>query len=215
MLSPAQLKSSLEAAVQYNKDLNEEAINFLAGRGISKEVADQYLLGTIVVPVAGHENYKGWLSIPYMTVMGHCVGFKFRRLDEGKPKYGAPLGQKGHLYNVSDIILTSEYIAVCEGELDTIVASAILGIPAVGVPGVQAWKSHFTRMFTGYGRVYVIGDNDLKDDGTNPGAEFSRMVAQEIGNATIVSLPAGMDLNDLYLAKGIEETKRTIGVPNV
>ena len=215
MLSPAQLKSSLEAAVQYNKDLNEEAINFLAGRGISKEVADQYLLGTIVVPVAGHENYKGWLSIPYLTVMGHCVGFKFRRLDEGKPKYGAPLGQKGHLYNVSDIILTSEYIAVCEGELDTIVASAILGIPAVGVPGVQAWKSHFTRMFTGYGRVYVIGDNDLKDDGSNPGAEFSRMVAQEIGNATIVSLPAGMDLNDLYLAKGIEETKRTIGVPNV
>lgn len=215
MLSPVQLKSSLEAAIQYNKDLSAEAINFLADRGISKEVADQYLLGTIVVPVAGHENYKGWLSIPYMTVMGHCVGFKFRRLDEGKPRYGAPLGQKGHLYNVSDIILSSEYIAICEGELDTIIASAILGMPAVGVPGVQAWKIHFNRMFTGYGRVYVIGDNDLKDDGTNPGAEFSRMVAQEIGNATIVSLPAGMDLNDLYLAKGIEETKRTIGVPNV
>ena len=215
MLSPVQLKSSLEAAIQYNKDLSAEAINFLADRGISKEVADQYLLGTIAVPVAGHENYKGWLSIPYMTVMGHCVGFKFRRLDEGKPRYGAPLGQKGHLYNVSDIILSSEYIAICEGELDTIIASAILGMPAVGVPGVQAWKAHFNRMFTGYGRVYVIGDNDLKDDGTNPGAEFSRMVAQEIGNATIVSLPAGMDLNDLYLAKGIEETKRTIGVPNV
>ena len=215
MLSPAQLKSSLEAAVQYNKDLNEEAINFLAGRGISKEVSDQYLLGTIVVPVAGHENYKGWLSIPYLTVMGRCVGFKFRRLDEGKPRYGAPLGQKGHLYNVSDIILTSEYIAICEGELDTIVTSAILGIPAVGVPGVQAWKSHFTRMFTGYGKVYIIGDNDLKEDGSNPGAEFSRMVAQEVINSTIVSLPAGMDLNDLYLAKGIEETKRTIGVPNV
>lgn len=215
MLSPVQLKSSLEAAIQYNKDLSAEAINFLADRGISKEVADQYLLGSIVLPVAGHENYKGWLSIPYLTVMGHCVGFKFRRLDEGKPKYGAPLGQKGHLYNVSDIILSSEYIAVCEGELDTIIASAILGMPAVGVPGVQAWKAHFNRMFTGYGRVYVIGDNDLKDDGTNPGAEFSRMVAQEIGNATIVSLPAGMDLNDLYLAKGIEETKRTIGVPNV
>ena len=215
MLSPVQLKSSLEAAIQYNKDLSEEGIKFLADRGISKEIADQYLLGTIAVPSAGHENYKGWLSIPYMTVMGYCVGFKFRRLDEGKPKYGAPLGQKCHLYNVSDIILTCEYRAICEGELDTIVASAILKIPAVGVPGVAAWKSHFTRMFTGYGRVYVIGDNDLKDDGTNPGAEFSRMVAQEIGNATIVSLPAGMDLNDLYLAKGIEETKRTIGVLNV
>jgi DNA primase len=166
-------------------------------------------------PFATHENYQGWLSIPYLTAMGHCVGFKFRRLDEGKPKYGAPLGQKGHLYNVSDIIISSEYIAICEGELDTIVASAILGIPAVGVPGVQAWKPHFTRMFSGYGRVYIVGDNDVKEDGSNPGAEFSRMVAQEVSNSTIVSLPAGMDLNDLYLAKGIEETKRTIGVPNV
>lgn len=147
--------------------------------------------------------------------MGYCVGFKFRRLDEGKPKYGAPTRQKSHLYNVSDIILSSEWIAICEGELDTIIASAILNIPAVGVPGVQAWKPHFTRMFTGYGKVYIIGDNDLKDDGTNPGAEFSRMVAQEVLNSSIVSLPAGMDLNDLYLAKGIDETKRIIGVPSV
>jgi hypothetical protein len=47
MLSPAQLKSSLEAAIQYNKDLSEEAVEFLAGRGISKDVADQYFLGYI------------------------------------------------------------------------------------------------------------------------------------------------------------------------
>ena len=215
MLSPEQLKSSLEAAVQYNKDLSEEAVAFLAGRGISKEIADKFLLGYIKEPAATHENYQGWLSIPYITVLGHCVGFKFRRLDDGKPKYGAPLGQKGHLYNVNDIVLTSEYIAVCEGELDTIICSAVLGIPAVGVPGVAAWKPHFTRMFTGYGKIYIIGDNDIKEDGSNPGAEFSRRVAQEIVNSTIVSLPAGLDLNDLYLAKGIEWTKQTIGVPNV
>jgi len=215
MLSPVQLKSSLEAAVQYNKDLSEEAVAFLAGRGISKEIADQYQLGYIKQPFATHENYQGWLSIPYITVLGHCVGFKFRRLDDGKPKYGAPLGQKGHLYNVTDITLTSEWMAICEGELDTIICSAVLGIPAVGVPGVAAWKPHFTKMFTGYGKVYIIGDNDIKEDGSNPGAEFSRRVAQEIVNSTIVSLPAGLDLNDLYLAKGIEWTKQTIGVPNV
>jgi DNA primase len=132
MLSPAQLKSSLEAAIQYNKDLSEEAVEFLAGRGISKDVADQYFLGYIKEPASGHEHYRGWLAIPYMTVMGHCVGFKFRRLDEGKPKYGAPLGQKGHLYNVSDIIISSEYIAICEGELDTIICSAVLGITSSG-----------------------------------------------------------------------------------
>jgi DNA primase len=147
--------------------------------------------------------------------MGYCVGFKFRRLDDNKPKYGSPLGQKSHLYNVSDIIVSSENIAVCEGELDTIIASAILSIPAVGVPGVAAWKPHFTRMFSGYGKVFIIGDNDIKDDGSNPGAEFSRMVAQQINNSIIVSLPAGMDLNDLYLSRGLDETKKIIGVSNV
>jgi phage/plasmid primase-like uncharacterized protein len=70
-------------------------------------------------------------------------------------------------------------------------------------------------MFSGYGQVFIIGDNDIKEDGSNPGAEFSRRVASEVMNSTIVSLPPGLDLNDLYLAKGIEETRRVIGVPNV
>ena len=215
MLSPVLLKSSLEAAKEYNLNLDEVAIKFLADRGISKEIADSFQLGVVTNLIPEHSNYRGWLSIPYITALGLCVGFKFRRLDDVKPKYGAPLGQKGHLYNVTDITLTSEWMAICEGELDTIICSAVLGIPAVGVPGVAAWKPHFTKMFTGYGKIYIIGDNDIKDDGTNPGAEFSRRVAQEVMNSSIVSLPAGLDLNDLYLAKGIEETKRTIGVPNV
>jgi len=215
MASNVQSKLLLEAAQQYAQAISPEALAVLEGRGISEETAGLFQLGTITNPINGHEMYEGWLSIPYITASGGCVGFKFRRLDDGKPKYGAPLGQKGHLYNVSDIIVSSEYIAVCEGELDTIICSAVLGIPAVGVPGVAAWKPHFTKMFTGYGKIYIIGDNDIKDDGTNPGAEFSRRVAQEVMNSSIVSLPAGLDLNDLYLAKGIEETKRTIGVPNV
>jgi DNA primase len=210
MLSPVQLKSSLEAAVQYNKDLSAEAIEFLADRGISEEIARQYHLGFIKEPFATHENYQGWLSIPYITVLGHCVGFKFRRLDDGKPKYGAPLGQKGHLYNVRDIIVTSEYIAVCEGELDTIICSAVLGIPAVGVPGVAAWKTHFPKLFSGYETVYVVGDNDVKEDGSNPGAEFAKRVANEVMNSTIVTLPPNMDINDYYLANGVEATRNLL-----
>ena len=215
MLSQEQLKSYLQAATRYQQGLNVETATFLKERGISKEIAESFSLGTVVDPLPEHQGYEGWLSIPYFTALGMCVGFKFRRLDEGKPKYGMAIGQKTHLFNVSALLESKDTIAVCEGELDAIVCTGALGIPAVGVPGVAAWKPHFTRMFTGYGRVYIIGDNDLKDDGSNPGAEFSRMVAQEVLNSSIVSLPAGMDLNDLYLAKGIEETKRTIGVPNV
>ena len=215
MQSNEQMKSLLVAANQYAQAITPETLAYLNGRGISEEVAALYSLGTVSDPIPGHEHHTGWLSIPYITALGLCVGFKFRRLDEGKPKYGSPLGQKAHLYNVADICKLSSRIVVCEGELDTVIVSGVLGMPAVGVPGVAAWKDHFTKLFNGYDVIYIVGDNDVKEDGSNPGAEFSRMVAQEVSNSTIVSLPAGMDLNDLYLAKGIEETKRTIGVPNV
>jgi len=179
----------------------------LAERGISEEVAARFNLGTITDPINGHEMYEGWISIPYMTALEMCVGFKFRRLDDGKPKYSSPTGQKAHLYNVTDTTILSPHIVVCEGELDTVITSGVLGIPAVGIPGVQAWKPHFTKLFTGYDTVFVVGDNDIKEDGSNPGAEFSKRVASEVLNSQIVTLPPGMDINDYYLAHGADATR--------
>jgi DNA primase len=200
----------MEAAQRYAQEISPEALVALAERGISEEVAARFSLGTITDPINGHEMYEGWISIPYITALNDCVGFKFRRVDDGKPKYGSPLGQKAHLYNVTDILIQSPYIVVCEGELDTVITSGVLGIPAVGVPGVQAWKSHFPKLFNGYDTVYVVGDNDVKEDGSNPGADFSKRVANEILNSNIVTLPPGMDINDHYLAYGADATKRLL-----
>lgn len=211
MQSSEQGKSLLETAQRYAQNLSEEAVRYLEGRGISREVAEQFSLGTIVDPAPGHEAHEGWLSIPYITVLGYCVGFKFRRLDDGKPKYGSPLGQKSHLFNVSDLTLDVPSVVVCEGELDAIVLSGLCGIPAVGVPGVTAWKPHFARLFTGFDRVFIVGDNDVKDDGTNPGAEFARRVSGELTNGQIVQLPPGMDINELYLAEGPEKLHHLLG----
>ena len=207
MASNAQSKLLLEAANRYAQQISPEALGVLAERGISEEVAALYRLGSVVNPINGHEMQEGWISIPYITAMEHCVGFKFRRLDDGKPKYGSPTGQKAHLYNVIDITILSPHIVVCEGELDTVIVSGVLGIPAVGVPGVQAWKPHFAKLLNGYDTVYVVGDNDVKEDGSNPGAEFSKRVASEVMNSTIVTLPPNMDINDYYLAYGEEATK--------
>ena len=186
-------------------------MQYLEGRGISEDVARQFMLGTITEPANGHEMHEGWLSIPYITVLGHCVGFKFRRLDDGKPKYGSPLGQKSHLYNVVDVTLDVGSIVVCEGELDTVVLSGMCNIPAVGVPGVTAWKPHFARLFNGFDTVYIVGDNDVKEDGSNPGAEFSRRVASELTNGQIVQLPPGMDINEFYLAEGPDAINKLLG----
>ena len=207
MASNAQSKLLLEAAQRYAQEISPEALAALGERGISEQVAARYMLGTVTDPINGHEMQEGWISIPYITANNHCVGFKFRRIDEGKPKYGSPTGQKAHLYNVSDILIDSPYIVICEGEFDTIITSGVLGIPAVGVPGVQAWKSHFPKLFNGYSTVYIVGDNDIKEDGSNPGAEFSKRVANEVLNSVIVTLPPGMDINDYYLSNGLEATR--------
>jgi DNA primase len=207
MASSVQLKSLLEAAQRYAQEITPEVLVALDERGISERVAARYQLGTVVDPANGHEMHEGWISIPYITASGSCVGFKFRRTDDGKPKYGSPTGQKAHLYNVTDVTVMSPYIVVCEGELDTVITSGVLGIPAVGVPGVQAWKPHFAKLFGGYETVFVVGDNDIKEDGSNPGAEFSKRVANEILNSQIVTLPPGMDINDYYLAHGADATR--------
>jgi DNA primase len=207
MASNVQLKSLLEAAQRYAQEVSPETLAVLEERGISELVAAKYQLGTVTDPLNGHEQHTGWLSIPYLTASGGCVGFKFRRLDESKPKYGSPTGQKHHLYNVSDILLDSRYIVVCEGELDAVITSGVLGIPSVGVPGVQGWKPHFSKLFNGYDTVFIVGDNDIKEDGSNPGAEFAKRVAGEVMNSQIVQLPPGMDINDYYLANGADATR--------
>lgn len=203
----AQSKLQLEAAQRYAQEISPEALVALEERGISELVAAKFQLGTVTDPLNGHEQYIGWISIPYITALGHCVGFKFRRLDAGLPKYGSPTGQKAHLYNVADTTILSKHIVVCEGELDTVIVSGVLGIPAVGVPGVQAWKPHFSKLLSGYDSVYIVGDNDVKEDGSNPGADFSKRVSQEVLNGVIVHLPPNMDINDYYLAYGADATK--------
>lgn len=207
MLLTEQKKSLLEAVTHYSQNLSEQAENYLAGRGISRQVAEQFSLGTIVEPLNGHEQFEGWLCIPYFNASAQVTIVKFRRLDDGKPKYGSPTGQKAHLYNVVDTTILSRHIVVCEGELDTVIVSGVLGIPAVGVPGVQAWKPHFAKLLNGYDSVYIVGDNDVKEDGSNPGAEFSKRVASEVLNGTIVHLPPNMDINDYYLVHGADATK--------
>jgi hypothetical protein len=91
------------------------------------------------------------------------------------------------------------------------VVSGVLGIPAVGVPGVAAWKPYYAKLLSGFDTVYVVGDNDLKEDGTNPGAEFAKRVAGEVTNSHIVQLPLGMDINEMYLQNGPEETMTLLG----
>ena len=211
MLSELQMKLLKKQAVEYCDFRDGPTQEYLEGRGISNLIADIKWLGTVTGNYPGHEQYQGWLSIPYVTALGYTVGFKFRRLDSGQPRYGSPAGQKSHLYNVTDFEKIDSIIAVCEGELDTVILSEVVGIPAVGCPGVASWKKHYAKLFSGYEKIIIVGDNDAKEDGSNPGQDFARRVAQEVQNTQIVLLPSGMDITDCYLAEGAEGVRERLG----
>lgn len=170
-------------------------------RGITKEVAATFLLGTVNDPAPGHEHAVGTLSIPYITSAG-VVGIKFRRIDGTQPKYIWPTGQKIGMYNVNDLMIDTDTIAICEGELDTIIMSGLCKIPAVGIAGVSQWKPWFPPMFEGYKRVFIFADNDVKEDGRNPGMELAKRIKEDLSAATVVYLPDNQDVNDVYLKQG-------------
>ena len=151
----------------------------------------------------GHEHAIGALSIPYITGSG-VVGVKFRKIDGSSPKYIWPTGQKIGMFNVSDLMNDSDSIGICEGELDTIILSSMCDIPAVGVAGVSQWKEWFPMMLEGYKNVFIFADNDVKEDGRNPGQELAKRIKEDLNHAIIINLPPNKDVNDIYLSEGAD-----------
>lgn len=201
MLNAEQRALLTDAAQRYCNHRNEAIASYLEGRGISKEVANLYQLGSVEEPSVGHEMAVGRLSIPYLTPAG-AVGIKFRAIDNSTPKYLWPTGQKIGLFNVLDLHKHSDTIAICEGEIDTIILSGVVGVPAVGVAGVSQWKPWFPKLFESYSRILIFADNDVKEDGRNPGQELAKRIKEDLDQATVVHLPDNQDVNDIWLEYG-------------
>jgi len=190
-----------DAANRYSESLSEQAKDYLKDRGLTEDAIQEFLLGSVVDPIAGHELATGMISIPYRTPAG-VVGMKFRRMDDGTPKYLWPTGQKVGLFNVVDLHKPSDTIAICEGEIDTIVLSGVVGIPSVGVAGVSQWKPWFPKLFESYSRILIFADNDVKEDGRNPGQELAKRIKEDLDRAEIIHLPDNTDVNEVMLQYG-------------
>jgi DNA primase len=193
----------LTRAAKYYHSALHEAEDYLAERGITLEHAQKVRLGVVLEPLTGHEAYINRLAIPYITRSG-VVDIRFRSMDLSEPKYMGLTGATTHLYNVSAFFKASSYIAICEGEVDTITLDTVCGVPAVGVPGVNNWKKHYTRLLSDFDRVFLFADGD------NAGSEFSKMLAKELPNLTTVHMPDGEDVNSIYRTNGVEYFQQKI-----
>jgi DNA primase len=191
------------ATAQYQQDV-ALAKEYLMSRGIDGHTAKQFRLGVVARPIIGHEQYVGRLAIPYLTPSG-VVDIRFRCItnhgeqsckDVGHGKYLSQPGHKTRLYYTNAIMAAGDTIAITEGEMDAIILNKI-GIPAVGVPGAQAWQSsYYPRIFSDFSNILIFGDGD------DAGKNFARQIAKELEDVVIVDMPQGGDVNDTYLKEG-------------
>ena len=181
-----------------------QAEDYLASRGITREAARLARLGVVGEPDVGHEAFQGRLSIPYITKTG-VVDLRFRSLNPAvEPKYMGMTGAETKMYNVLDVERAGDFIGVCEGEIDTITVSSLIGIPCVGVPGANSWKKHYTRLLADFERIFVFADGD------QPGKEFATSLARELP-VTTIQLPDGHDVNSMFVLEGSSYFYKKIG----
>ena len=167
------------------------------------EQATHARLGVVLEPLTGHEAYLNRLSIPYITRSG-VVDIRFRSMDLSEPKYMGMAGATTHLYNVSAFFRATSFISICEGEIDTLTLDTVCGIPSVGVPGVNNWKKHYTRLLQDFDKVFLFADGD------NAGSDFGKSLSRELGNLVVVNMPEGEDVNSMYRLHGAEYFKHKI-----
>lgn len=187
----------LNRAAKYYASAITEAEDYLAERGITLEVARKVGLGVVLDPMLGHEQYQNRLSIPYITRSG-VVDIRFRALDNTEPKYLGLPGAKTHLYNTKGYFRAGNSISLCEGEIDTITLDYACGVPSVGIPGVNNWKKHYTRLLGDFETVFLFADGD------QAGLDFGKSLSRELSNLIVINLPEGQDVNSIFIEKGPE-----------
>jgi DNA primase len=211
MISKEQAEFNAIAAARYMAALSPVARAYLNGRGISDDTIAKFKLGEVDGSFPEHGDYEGRISVPYITRLGGVQGFKFRRVGDdpnGGSKY-LTNHMPTRLYNSLAFERAEQagYIAICEGESDTWTVDGECGIPAVGVPGVDTWKSHpeWRLLFDGFRKVLFFGDQD------DAGDKLKAQVLRDIEQAYAVQV-TGKDVNESYLKHGRDAIRAAAGV---
>jgi len=202
-LSKSQRELLAKATENYERNLGE-ALPYLATRGITEATARMFRLGFVASPETGHEIYQGKLAIPYLTPSG-VIDIRFRSLNnDNGPKYLSRPGATTHIYNISALTQDSNMLVVCEGEIDTIIATQV-GFTAVGLPGANNWKPYYSRVLDGWEKIMLFCDGD------NAGREMAKTISRELDNVFPVFMPDNQDVNDVFLTEGADGLRRRVG----
>jgi len=164
-----------------------------------------FRLGYVANPEPGHEPYVGKLAIPYITPTG-VIDIRFRSVNaDTGPKYLTRPGATSHIFNVNALTSESNMLVICEGEIDTMIATQV-GFAAVGLPGANNWKPFYARVLADWEKIMLFCDGD------NAGKEMAKTITRELDNVFPVFMPDNQDVNDVFLAEGAEGLRKRAGV---
>lgn len=190
-----------EATSEYAEQLvaNQEAMDYLLGRGFTPDTISNYRLGFAQTPMPGHEAGYGRIVIPYLTTRGP-VKLRFRAMpgQDSTAKYLDLSGGTPRLFGVTSLANDTggDIVYIAEGECDQMIATQI-GLTAVGIPGVQSWRDHFSMLLEGYEKIRILADNDDAGQGAAMGKTIeSKMPKHDIKT---ILMPSGFDVNSAYM----------------
>lgn len=202
-------------AAAYHKQLlspeGQSHLDYLMNeRSLSLDIIKLFQLGVVLGPDVSpsNESVRGFISVPYLSPTG-VLSMRFRRPpdSEAPMKYWSPKGTRTRVYNTNALLNPGHWLAICEGEFDTIAATQA-GIPAIGIPGVQSWAPYMRNMLSGFSRVLVLADNDDAGQGN----AFGEMIAEQLEETKIVLAPKGHDVNSTLKELGIHGLRQHFGI---
>lgn len=207
-VTPQRLEFLERATATYSTALKDapEAVEFLKGRGIDGSTAQRFRLGYVASALENHDQMQGMLSIPYVTPTG-VTAIRFRRISGNGNKYHQESGSFSPLFNVRDLHRSEPYLAICEGELDAVIMSGMVGVPAVAIPGTGQWGKRgrfYSRLLQDYDKVFVVMDPD------KAGQDLVPNIMKYVANPVNIVLP--LDVNDTFIREGAEFIRRELGL---
>lgn len=197
-------------------------ISYLKSHGLDKELARKYSLGFVNPATVDDNRFTGKLAIPYLTRAG-IVAIKYRCVEDhdhkalNHGKYSAPEGQDARIFNPAAFFDADDLIGVAEGEIDAIVATERLGVPTIGIPGVESWTAHrraWRRTLEDYGTVLIFVDGDVqRENGSQPGLDMARAIQNDVrGRGRLVRCDQGEDVASMVAKGRLDQLRERAGL---
>jgi len=187
----------------------DEPASFFEARGLEHSTVQRFGLGyTGDRGRTAQGDVRHSLVIPYEDGLGNLRYIRFRPLRPGYkgPKYVTATDQKAHLFAVR--ALDNDTVHVAEGEIDAMILWQV-GLKAVAVPGAQTFRPAWRHLF----RQPHVRRAVLVLDPDKAGMSAAKRLYDQLSDVCdthAVSLPKGMDVNDVFLRYGAETLRKAV-----